>query len=171
MVLEPRRVAPGAKLVYVCPSHPEVVQEKPGICPKDQKKLGFKIVSEGTRLSDAWTCPLHPEKTAEGKGKCPQCGGEMKHIEVEQMLAVPVSAVIDTGVQKVVYLDKGHGTFEGVRIEVGPRAGDFYAVLKGLAVGDRVVTNGAFLIDAEANLNPAAGVIYFGASGHEGHKK
>jgi multidrug efflux pump subunit AcrA (membrane-fusion protein) len=104
-------------------------------------------------------------------------------MEYEEVLAVPVSAVIDSGLRKVVFLEKGHGTFDAVEVELGPRAGEYYEVLKGLAVGDRVVTQGAFLLDAEARLNPAAGTTYFGASGqeatgpkepprgaHEGHK-
>jgi multidrug efflux pump subunit AcrA (membrane-fusion protein) len=95
----------------------------------------------------------------------------MKHLEVEQVLAVPFSAVIDTGTRKVVFIDRGHGTFDAVEIEVGPRAGEYYPVLRGLAAGDRVVTAGAFLLDAETRLNPAAGVIYFGASGQGGEKK
>lgn len=43
-----------------------------------------------------------------------------------------------------------------------------YPVLRGLAPGDRVVTNGSFLIDAETRLNPVAGSIYFGGSGGKG---
>lgn len=34
----------------------------------------------------------------------------------------------------------------------------FYPVLKGLAPGDRIVTAGSFLVDAETRLNPAAGL-------------
>lgn len=30
---------PEKKVVYTCPMHPEVHQEKPGICPKCQMKL------------------------------------------------------------------------------------------------------------------------------------
>ena len=172
MELYERKLAPGAKLVYACPAHPEATSEKPGTCPKEKcgKKLAFKVVSEGTRLSETWACSLHPEKTAEGKFKCPECGREMKHLEHEEMLAVPFSAVIDTGVRKVVFLDKGHGTFDAIEIEVGPRVGEYHPVLKGLAAGDRVVTSGAFLLDAETRLNPAAGVIYFGASVQETKK-
>ena len=170
MALEPRRIPAGSKLIYVCPAHPEVTSDKPGVCPKDGKKLQYKIVSEATKLAEAWVCPLHPEKTAEGKLKCPECGREMKHLEFEQTLAVPFSAVIDTGVRKTVFIDRGHGTFDAVEIEVGPRVGDYYQLLKGLAAGDRVVTAGAFLLDAETRLNPASGVIYFGASGQETKK-
>jgi len=38
-------------------------------------------------------------------------------------------------------------------------------VVKGLSAGDRIVSSGSFLIDAETRLNPAAGSIYFGGSG------
>jgi hypothetical protein len=169
MALEERRIAPGAKLVYVCPNHPEVVSDKPGKCPKDGKSLAFKIVSEATKLAEMWVCPMHPEKTAEGKSKCPQCGSEMKHLEMEQVLAVPVNAVIDTGVRKIVFLDRGKGTFDAVEIQAGPRAGDWVPVQKGLAVGDRVVTSGAFLLDAETQLNKT-NILYFGAAGQEQKK-
>src|ERR1043166_2200922 len=164
MELYERKLAPGSHLIYACPEHPEVTSDKPGICAKEKcgKKLAFKVVSEGTQLRDMWVCPLHPEKTSGGKLKCPECGREMKHLEFEQVLAIPFSAVIDTGVLKVAFVDKGHGTFDAVKIEIGPRAGDYYPLLKGLAAGDRVVTAGAFLLDAETHLNPAAGVIYFG---------
>ncbi len=81
--------------------------------------------------------------------------------------------MIDTGAKKVVYVERQPGLFEGVEVEIGPRvevveAGrtvDYYPVVKGLAEGDRVAAAGAFLIDAETRLNPAAGSAYFGASG------
>jgi Cu(I)/Ag(I) efflux system membrane fusion protein len=173
MALEPRKIVPGAKLIYACPVHPDVRSDRPGVCLKEKcgKKLGYKIVSPSTQLTETWACPLHPEMTAGGRLLCPECGREMKHVEIEQVLAVPFSAVIDTGVRKVVFVDKGHGTFDALEIQVGPRAGEYYPVLKGLAAGDRVVTAGAFLLDAETRLNPAAGVIYFGASGQGGEKK
>jgi hypothetical protein len=163
MELEPRKLAPGSRVVYVCPAHPDVKSDKPGECPKDHQKLAFKVLSDTSRTTDTWACPMHPEKTAGGKLKCPACGTEMKHIEVEELLAVPFSAIIDTGVRKVVFIERGHGTFDGVEIEIGPRAGEYYPVTKGLAAGDRVVTQGAFLLDAETRLNPAAAAAYFGA--------
>lgn len=81
------------------------------------------------------------------------------------LLAVPESAVIDTGTRKVVYKEVAPGTFDGVEVKLGPRAGGYYPLLEGLAEGDRLVLNGAFLIDAETRLNPAAGSIYFGGAG------
>jgi Cu(I)/Ag(I) efflux system membrane fusion protein len=86
------------------------------------------------------------------------------------ILAVPEGAVIDTGARKVVYRESSPGIFDGVEVRLGPRMRGprditYYPVLSGLKEGDRVVTAGSFLIDAETRLNPAAGSIYFGGSG------
>jgi Cu(I)/Ag(I) efflux system membrane fusion protein len=90
-------------------------------------------------------------------------------IQSGQMLAVPESAVIDTGSQQIVYREILPGQYEGVKVVLGPRmigrdGVQYYPILKGLEDGDRVVTSGSFLLDAETRLNPAAGSIYFGGS-------
>jgi len=76
-----------------------------------------------------------------------------------RVLSVPRSAVIDTGTRKIVYVESSPGVFDMRAVEVGPMAadggGEFYPVLRGLEEGERVVTAGAFLIDAENRLNPA----------------
>jgi YHS domain-containing protein len=77
--------------------------------------------------------------------------------------AVPESAVIDTGEKKVVYVETMPDMFDGVEVTLGRRCGDFYPVLRGLEVGQRVVTAGAFLLDAESRLNPSLAAGYFGA--------
>ncbi|MCC6491720.1 MAG: efflux RND transporter periplasmic adaptor subunit, partial [Pirellulales bacterium] len=84
----------------------------------------------------------------------------------DAVLSVPEQAVIDTGKQQVVYVERSPGMFEAVSVELGPRSGGYYPVLRGLAPGDRVAAAGAFLLDAETRLNPAAASAYFGASGH-----
>jgi Cu(I)/Ag(I) efflux system membrane fusion protein len=86
------------------------------------------------------------------------------------VLAIPENAVIDTGNLKVVYRQASPDTFEGIAVRLGPRMSrhgsgqTFYPVLTGLKAGDKVATNGSFLIDAETRLNPAAGSIYYGAA-------
>ncbi len=82
-----------------------------------------------------------------------------------EFLVVPERAVVDSGTKKVVYVEREPGLFEGVEVELGPRNGQYYPVLKGLSPGDRVAAAGGFLIDAETRLNPAAASTYFGASG------
>lgn len=79
-------------------------------------------------------------------------------------LAVLCSAVIDHGSRKVVFVENGPGMFDAVEIEVGPRCGDFYPVLRGLDVEQRVAATGAFLLDAEMGLNHGLAAAYFGAS-------
>lgn len=83
----------------------------------------------------------------------------------DEVLAVPQGAVIDTGAKQIVYVENAPGVFDGVAVELGPRDGDYYAVVAGLRRGQRVAAAGAFLIDAETRLNPAAAAAYFGASG------
>jgi hypothetical protein len=84
------------------------------------------------------------------------------------VLAIPESAVIDTGTRKVVFLDRGGGMFDAVEVQLGRRCGDYFPVLGGLAPGQLVVTAGAFLLDAETRLNPAAAAGYFGAGSRGG---
>lgn len=90
----------------------------------------------------------------------------LQTVTSEGVLAVPEEAVIDTGREKLVYVEREAGLFEGVVVKLGPRAEGYYAVLEGLLAGDRVAAAGAFLIDAETRLNPAAAAAYYGASGH-----
>jgi Cu(I)/Ag(I) efflux system membrane fusion protein len=100
--------------------------------------------------------------------------GRLAVLRQGRVLAVPDSAVIDTGSLKIVYREASPNTFEGVAVHLGPRmtepgGGDaYYPVLRGLNAGDKVVTYGAFLIDAETRLNPSAGSIYFGGGGSQG---
>jgi Cu(I)/Ag(I) efflux system membrane fusion protein len=81
------------------------------------------------------------------------------------VLAVPESAVIDTGSRKIVYRQAEPGVYDGVLVQLGPRCGASYPVLRGLEPGDKVATAGSFLIDAETRLTSGLGSIYFGASG------
>jgi Cu(I)/Ag(I) efflux system membrane fusion protein len=81
------------------------------------------------------------------------------------VLTVPEHAVIDTGNRKIVYRETEPGVFDGLQVQLGPRAGDYYPLVAGLVAGDRVATHGSFLIDAETRLSGGAGSTYFGAAG------
>jgi Cu(I)/Ag(I) efflux system membrane fusion protein len=70
-------------------------------------------------------------------------------------LAVPLSAVIDSGNQQIVFLDRGNGRYEPREVKLGRRGDGYTEVTDGLAESDRVVSNGNFLIDAESNLQSA----------------
>ena len=165
----PPTAAPGASL-WTCPMHPEVVAAEPGKCPRCGMDLVKREMGPGEALQ--WWCPMHPEVTADHAGEeCAQCGGMelvpriATSIAAGTVPAVPEPAVVDTGTRKVVYRESSPGVFDAVEVVLGPRADGWYPVISGVAVGDRVVAAGAFLVDAETRLNPSAAAAYFGASG------
>jgi hypothetical protein len=81
-----------------------------------------------------------------------------------KVLAVPESAVVDTGLKTVVFVENMPGSFDGLEVALGPRCGDLYPVVRGLEEGQNVVIAGAFLLDAETRLNPNLAASYFGAA-------
>lgn len=71
-------------------------------------------------------------------------------------ILVPKSAVLWTGERSVVYVklpDLPTPSFEFREVTLGESNGTSYTILDGLNNGDEVVTNGAFVIDASAQLN------------------
>lgn len=74
-------------------------------------------------------------------------------IETPAVLTVPRSAVLDAGDGAVAYLDRGDGSYEQRRLQLGRRGDDRVEVLAGLKENDAVVTHGALLIDAQARLS------------------
>lgn len=80
---------------------------------------------------------------------------EIKAGAPKPVVAVPNSAVIDTGDRQVVFIDKGDGQFEPKDVKLGVRGEDQTEITKGIAAGDKVVVAANFLLDAESNLNSA----------------
>ncbi len=76
-------------------------------------------------------------------------------VALGQQLAVPKEAVFDTGVRRIVFIDKGQGVFEPRDVTIGAAVDELYEVTGGLAEGERVVTSGNFLIDSESRLKAA----------------
>lgn len=72
-----------------------------------------------------------------------------------KQLAVPDSAVLDSGTRQVVLVQLGDGLFEPRTVKIGRQADGYFEVLEGLAEGESVVTRANFLIDAESNLKSA----------------
>ena len=70
-------------------------------------------------------------------------------------LAVPTSAVIDSGTRQVVLIDRGGGRFEPRPVRLGVQGDDWVQILAGVQAGEKVVTGASFLIDAESNLRSA----------------
>jgi Cu(I)/Ag(I) efflux system membrane fusion protein len=74
---------------------------------------------------------------------------------VGRKLAVPDSAIIDTGKRQIVLVERGEGRYEPRPVKLGARVPGYAQVLEGVKAGERVVTSATFLIDAESNLRAA----------------
>ncbi|MDR1222763.1 MAG: efflux RND transporter periplasmic adaptor subunit [Tannerella sp.] len=70
-------------------------------------------------------------------------------------ITIPATAVLWTGKRSIVYVKQAGSdvpAFKLREIELGPALGDAYPVLSGLQEGEEIVTNGAFTVDASAQL-------------------
>lgn len=75
--------------------------------------------------------------------------------KIENQISVPKSSVLWTGRKSIVYLKKPEydsPVFEFREVVLGGDMGDYYWILKGLEEGEEIVTNGAFSIDASAQI-------------------
>lgn len=77
------------------------------------------------------------------------------NIPIGGKLTIPKSAVLRTGKKDLVFVDKGKGSIEIKRVELGQKAGGYYEVLRGLKKGEQVVSRANFLIDAESKVQAA----------------
>jgi Cu(I)/Ag(I) efflux system membrane fusion protein len=153
-----------------------------------------------TGVEGKWTCLMHPQVLEVKDGPCPVCKMALTQIptagvaakpEDELIVAVPVTAVLDSGLRKIAYVERAPGQYVPAALKLGSRAGAFYPVLDGLKEGDRVAVRGNFLLDSQFQISglpslfyehgqaPAAGHQHGAAAdkaapapkpvGHEGH--
>ncbi len=164
------------KFVYMCPMAC-MTSDKPGECDQCKRPLGqwevkdeleVKVKKAELKKRVVYTCPMHPEVTSDKPEDCPKCG--MRLEKTTQVLAIPATAVLDTGIRKIVYIDKGNGQYVGKEVILGPKAGDYYPVLEGLEEGDKVVTKANFLIDSQSQLTGGASALYGGAMEFKEHE-
>ena len=188
--------------VWICPMHPKVQAHKPeecDICGMDLVKqsdltkstaargdvhihdtpapFGYSAQPKHPQLIFKYACPDHSDQYATVLDECPIDGRPLAM--TGEVLAVPKSAVIDTGLRKIVFIDLGESGYEQLEVELGPEAWAevkhnghttkqrFYPVVKGLNPDDMVVTNGNFLLDSQTQLTGSAAGAYGGALGGE----
>jgi membrane fusion protein, copper/silver efflux system len=77
-------------------------------------------------------------------------------VRLPAAITVPADAVLDSGLKKTVFVDRGNGYFEPRKVETGWRHDDRVEIVKGLAPGERIVVSGNFLIDSESRMKLAA---------------
>jgi Cu(I)/Ag(I) efflux system membrane fusion protein len=71
-------------------------------------------------------------------------------------IAIPVDAVLDSGLRKVVFVATGDGVYEPREVTTGTRYGDRVRIVSGLKEDENVVVSGLFLLDSESRLQLAA---------------
>ena len=99
-------------------------------------------------------------------------------VESPAVLAAPRSAILDAGTGPLAYVDIGGNHYEQRKLKLGRRGDALVEILSGLAENEKVVTTGALLLDAQAQLTqmptaathphasaPAAGLALSSPSG------
>ncbi len=164
----------GQELTFNTPSNPGI-QYKAKIAfidpVVDQKTRTVKVraIVENSDLS------LKPDMFVTGivKSRLDKSGSIAKS-NSEAPLLIPATAPLITGTRAVVYVElpSDEGVlFEGRAIDLGSRSGDFYIVKSGLQENEMVVTNGAFKLDSELQIQAKPSMMSpTGGSGPAGHQ-
>jgi Cu(I)/Ag(I) efflux system membrane fusion protein len=181
------RAAPtGVEGKFSCPMHPQVLRDQSGKCPicemplEQIPGLAPAVADQGDHASPAaqtvtvpaaqyfCTMKCEGEKTYDQPGNCSVCNMRLELVPAAApstgpgLLTVPLSAVLDSGTRRIVYVEKSHGLFEPREVVLGPRTGEFFPVLTGLTEGERVVTRGGFLIDSQFQITGHPSLFYPG---------
>jgi membrane fusion protein, copper/silver efflux system len=86
--------------------------------------------------------------------------------EMAKSLALPETALIDTGTRKIVFVATGDRRFEPREVQVRSELDGFYQILSGLSEGDAVAVSAQFLLDSESKLRATGGRVSGHAGGH-----
>jgi membrane fusion protein, copper/silver efflux system len=157
---------------YLCPMHPEVVKDGPGICTICEMKLE--------------RVPAPTQSKASKRGKDEHAGHAgmvpLNAAPAGRVLAIRASAVLDTGRRQITYRKNKQGAFELVDLKLGPRAEikdergqlvSYFPVTSGLKAGDEVVIRGGFMLDSQRQIEGMPSLLYAegqsAANLHSGH--
>ena len=138
---------------YDCPMQCEgSASDEPGNCPMCKMVL---IENKGDNVQGedkVYVCSEHVEVQTGLPGSCPSCQRGLERSSEVGVLAVPHSAVLVTGKRNIVYVEEEEGNYILREVVLGPKADEYYPVIEGLNAGEKVVTEGNFLIDSQMQL-------------------
>jgi Cu(I)/Ag(I) efflux system membrane fusion protein len=96
---------------------------------------------------------------SQGKLKPGMYANSEIEINLGVALTVPESAVLQSGLRQLVFVDQGQGVFAPREVKLGVKTDSRFAVLAGLTAGEHVVTSGNFLLDSESKLQSATSMM------------
>jgi len=117
------------------------------------------IVNPQTRSAKARITIEHPMKEL----RFDMFGDVEIFVNLGNRLSVPYSSIIDTGTRKIIYVEVADNQYEPRPIETGFETDEYVQVIKGLKEGNRVVTEGNFLLDSQTTLAGGQSLLYGGA--------
>jgi Cu(I)/Ag(I) efflux system membrane fusion protein len=120
------------------------------------------LVNERTR-----TCTVRLEFPNPGRRLKPGMYANVElALESDMGLTVPVDAVLDTGVEQIVFVARAGDRFHPQHVTAGRRLGDAVEIVAGLAEGDRVATGATFFLESESQLRGLASSASLPAAAH-----
>ncbi len=76
-------------------------------------------------------------------------------VGIGRQVLIPQDALMDTGTEQYVFIDKGDGYVQPRAVKVSAEAGEKVGIQEGLKPGERVVTGANFIVDSESRLKGA----------------
>ncbi len=139
---------------------------KPGMFVTVQIKVG--LANKGRiaypELADYWLSPKDPFIRSHNPGICPRSGETLVKAEAlgyvtelttaDAVVFVPETAPLIMGRESVLFVLREDGShFEARSVQLGPKGDGIYVVSAGAKPGEVVVSNGAFVLDADLQLS------------------
>ena len=133
-------IAPGQKVLATIPVYQETVE---GVV-----RIIAPLVDPNTRTSRV-------------RIELPEYKGELSvnmyvnvdmPVELDESIVIPREAIMDTGLNKIIFVQIQEGIFEPRKITTGFEGDGMVAVKSGLKEGETIVTSGNFLLDSESRL-------------------
>jgi Cu(I)/Ag(I) efflux system membrane fusion protein len=156
-------VKPGQAVTLTTPAYP-------GRTFKGTLRSLDPILDPGTRSLKARVAVPNPD----GALRLEMYVNAEVKVDLGTQLALPETALIDTGERRLAFVDLGEGRIEPRVVEVGAKAQGYYELKSGIAEAEKVVTSANFLVDSESRLKAALKKAAPGggeADPHAGHRR
>jgi RND family efflux transporter MFP subunit len=74
---------------------------------------------------------------------------------IGRQVLIPQDALMDTGTEQYVFIDKGDGYVQPRKVKASAESGEQVGIQEGLKPGEKVVTGANFIVDSESRLKGA----------------